>query len=80
MLKPGGRRWSVDEALYTLIIHLHSGQTVRFECAGYEIVQSDNGVPVQLNYTPVDEWSHTLAFIDFRSIAAIEVERITADG
>lgn len=65
----------MDNETYTLIIHLHSGQTITFDCAGYEIVQADDGVPARLDYTPVDGWSKTLAFVDFRAIAAIEVER-----
>jgi hypothetical protein len=65
----------VDNATHTLTIHLHSGQTIQFDCAGYDIIQSDDGLPVRLDYTPVDEWSHSLAFVDFRAIAAIEVSR-----
>lgn len=61
--------------IYTLTLHLHSGQTIKFDCAGYSIVQTEDGLPMRLDYTPTDEWGKTLAFVDFRAIAAIEVER-----
>lgn len=66
--------------MFTLFIHLYTGKTIELDCEGYEIVPASvdehgNETPMQLNYTPLDEWQQTLGFIDFRAVAAIEVRR-----
>ena len=71
------------EAPYTLRIHLYSGQIITLPCEGYEIVQAsftEDGkeIPMQLNYTPIEDWQSTLGFLDFRAVTAIEVQRSPA--
>lgn len=74
----------MNDAPYTLLLHLIGGQSVTLPCESYEIMppsveQDDEGnlveMPLRLDYTPVEGWDRTLGFLDFRGVVAIEVER-----
>lgn len=67
-------------APYTLYIHLIGGHTVELPCETFGIspptVDADGAeLPMRIDYTPVAGWQRGLSYLDFRAVAAIEVER-----
>lgn len=67
-------------APFTLYLHLMGGQTITLPCESFEIVppgMTDDGIPTppRLDYTPAEGWHRTVGYLEFRTIAAIEVER-----